>query len=241
MEVYKTLKLAIKRADIGIIHRIFARCCILFHGSSKTKYTFLSLYMTWLTGTPAAGRELQRAILANGLVNPRGAEDSWFEMDRLNEFFNLQMKTLMATRHTSSIDVATLFRTTALTASYCTDLKESIEQAFGEHTNSAHTEKDVSDDVRNLAFQIYCSGSVDKRKEGRDSPFQPPDVVSRGCALLGNGVARFSKLIVHGQWAGDDLHDSPGLNSTPIGVLDDFVTKEPEENEVEYGNVDDLI
>jgi hypothetical protein len=61
----------------------------LFHESDKSKYTFLSLYMTWLTQTNAAAKELQDAILANGLVNQRGTNDSWFEMDRLNEFFNL--------------------------------------------------------------------------------------------------------------------------------------------------------
>jgi hypothetical protein len=61
----------------------------LFHGSDKSKYAFLSLYMTWLTQTNAASKELQDAILANGLVNQRGTNDSWFEMDRLNEFFNL--------------------------------------------------------------------------------------------------------------------------------------------------------
>ncbi|KAL4861150.1 hypothetical protein BDV12DRAFT_73472 [Aspergillus spectabilis] len=239
MEVYKTLKLAIKRADIGLIRRVFARCCLLFHGSNKSKYAFLSLYMTWLTQTPAADEQLQHAILAHGLVNLSGAEDSWFEMDRLNEFFNLQMKTLMAIRRTSSTDVATdvatLFRTTALTASYCMDLKESIEQAFGEHTKSAHTAKDVSDDVRNLAFQIYSSGSIYEHKKGRNSPFQPPDIVSQGCALIVNGVARFNKLMVDGQWAGEDLDDISGVTSTPIGVLDDYVTKEPEDDEVGSG------
>jgi hypothetical protein len=241
MEVYKTLKLAIKRADVGMIRRVIARCCILFHGSSKSKYAFLSLYMTWLTGTLAADEELQRAILANGLVNLRGAEDSWFEMDRLNEFFNLQMKTLMSTRRTSSIDAATLFRNTALTASYCTDLKESIECAFGEHTKSTHTAKDVSDDVRNLAFQIYSSGSVNKHKEGRDSTFQPPDIVSRGCQLLINGVARFNKQVVQGRWTDDDLDDTLGQTSEPIGVLDHYITQDPEDDEVEYDNIDNLL
>jgi hypothetical protein len=92
----------IKHADIGIIERIMARCCLLFHGSKKRKYAFLSLYMTWLTQTEASSHVLRTAILANSLVNLRGAEDGWFEMDRLNEFFNLQMKTLMATRRTST-------------------------------------------------------------------------------------------------------------------------------------------
>jgi hypothetical protein len=230
MEVYKTLKLAIKRADIGMLRRLFARCCILFHGGNKSKYAFLSLYMTWLTQTSTADEELQRAILANGLVNLRGAGDSWFEMDRLNEFFNLQMKTLMATRRTSSIDVVTLFRTTALTASYCTDLKESIEQAFGEYSNSLHTTKNVSDDVRNLAFQIYNSGSLEKHTNGRDSSFQPPDIVSRGCALVVNGIARFNKQVVYGRWVEEDLDDNSGLSSTPIGVFTTILQRSPKSN-----------
>ncbi|KAJ5733290.1 hypothetical protein N7533_013737 [Penicillium manginii] len=88
--------------------------------------------MTWLTQTKAADTELQTAILANGLVNLRGAEDGWFEIDRLNEFFNLHMKTPMATRRTSTIDITAMFRRTALTASYCTNLKEHRETTFGE-------------------------------------------------------------------------------------------------------------
>jgi hypothetical protein len=47
METYKTLKYAIKCADIGLIKRIFARCCLLFEGSNKRKYAFLSLYTSW--------------------------------------------------------------------------------------------------------------------------------------------------------------------------------------------------
>jgi hypothetical protein len=46
-------------------------------------FIFIS-YMTWLTHIKAANTELQRALLANGLVNLRGADDGWFEMDRLN-------------------------------------------------------------------------------------------------------------------------------------------------------------
>ena len=76
MEIYKSLKLPIKLADIGMIRRILPRCCILFCGGNELKYAFLSLYMTWLTHTMAADAELQKAILANGLVNLCGAEDS---------------------------------------------------------------------------------------------------------------------------------------------------------------------
>ena len=65
--------------------------------------------MTWLTQTDTASKELQDAILANSLVNLHGTNDGWFEMDRLNEFFNLQMKVLMATRRMLTINTTELF------------------------------------------------------------------------------------------------------------------------------------
>ncbi|KAH7394801.1 hypothetical protein BKA66DRAFT_606463 [Pyrenochaeta sp. MPI-SDFR-AT-0127] len=188
METYKTVKYAIKHADVGLIKRALARCCLLFHGSDKSKYAFLSLYMTWLTRTDAASKELQNAILANGLVNLRSADDGWFEMDRLNEFFNLQMKVLMATRRTSTIDIADLFRRTALAASYCTDLKVAMEAAFGEYSNARHQIKDASREVRYLAYQIAASRSITKHARARSSPFQPTDILQRGVKLLNNGV-----------------------------------------------------
>ena len=98
-------------------------------------------------------------------------------MDRLNEFFNLQMKELMATRRTSTIDITDLFRRTALTASYCTDLKVAIEAAFSEYTNARHQIKDASREVRYLAYQIAVSRSIMKHTRGQDSPFKPRDII----------------------------------------------------------------
>jgi hypothetical protein len=222
METYKTLKSAIKHADVGLIKRALARCCLLFHGSNKSKYAFLSLYMTWLTQTDAASKELQDAILANSLVNLRGANDSWFEMDRLNEFFNLEMKTLMATRRTSTIDTAELFRRTALTASYCTDLKTAIEAEFGEYSNGRHQIKDASQEVRHLAYQIAVSKSVTKHTHGRSSPFQPTDILQRGIKSLDSGVENFNDRVVEGCWNEED--DFGNVTVTPIAVLDDIIT-----------------
>ena len=222
METYKTLKYAIKHAHVGLIKRVLARCCLLFHGSNKSKYAFLSLYMTWLTQTNAASKELQDAILANSLVNLRGASDSWFEMDRLNEFFNLQMKDLMVTRRSSTIDTAELFRRTALTASYCTDLKVAIEAALGEHSNGRHQIKDASREVRHLAHQIAVSRSITKHTRGRSSPFQPIDILQRGVERLNDSIKRFNCGVVKGQWE-DDLDNA---TTTPIASLNDFLARD---------------
>jgi hypothetical protein len=227
MQTYKTLKYAIKYADIGLIKRILVRCCLLFHGSGQSKYAFLSLYMTWLTQTGAADKELQDAILANGLVNLRGTEDGWFEMDRLNEFFNLQMKILMTTRRTSTIDTTELFHRTALTASYCNDLKVAIETAFGEYSNGRHQSKDASREVRHLAYQIAVSKSITKRSHGRSSPFRPKDILQQGVRSLNSGVKRFNSKAVDGRWEGED--DLSDMTTTPIASLDDIVTMDDDE------------
>jgi hypothetical protein len=231
MAIYKILKKAIKYADIGIIRRILIQCCLLFHGSKKSKYAFLSLYMTWLTQTPAASPELQQAILANGLVNIRGAEDSWFEIDRLNEFFNLQMKILMATRRTSTLDVTPMFQRMALTASYCTELKAMLEAEFGEYSNGRHQVKDASMDVRNLAHEIAQSDSIQKHTNGRESQYKPVDILSRGVGdALSNGIEKSNQQLVRGGWQGGENLDH--LTSTPIAVLDDFVTLENDDDEI---------
>ena len=229
MEVYKTLTHAIKFADIGLIRRLLARCALLFHGyrkAKKTKYAFLSLYMTWLTQTSAADVELQNAILANGLVNLRGAEDSWFEVDRLNESFNLQMKTLMAPWRTNTVDdVASLFERTALTAGYCTDLKASMDDAFGDCTDNKDQpeDDDASEDVRSLSLVISDSGSIKKSPSGRSSTFKPTDILTRGVLRLANGVDRFNELVAQGGWDEEELGD---LESASITVIDDFVAQD---------------
>lgn len=213
METYKSLKYAIKHADIGMIERSFARSALLFHGCKKTKYAHLSLYMTWLTHDKAASKELRTAVLANGLVNVRGAKDGWFEMDRLNEFFNLQMKTLMTTRRSSNQTPHALFRRVALTASYCTDLQAGLEKTFGEYSNGRHQTKDASDDVHRLAYELFKTRSTRKMARGREWAIIPADILHID---LWEAVKRFNE-----SWIGDEyINDSP---APPIAELDDIV------------------
>ena len=72
MEVYLTLKFAIKHANIGLIKQVVIYYYILFTKSLKTQYTYLALYLTKLLITNAVHLNLKRALLANILVNYRG-------------------------------------------------------------------------------------------------------------------------------------------------------------------------
>lgn len=95
---YKTLKFAIKHADIGLIQQVIAQCCLLFQNIKLKNYVFLSFYLLHLINTAATTPELQKAILASDLVNLSDRSDEWFEIDHLNEFLNLQLKKLIHTR-----------------------------------------------------------------------------------------------------------------------------------------------
>jgi hypothetical protein len=151
-------------------------------------------------------------------------------MDRLNEFFNLEMKVLMATRRMSTIGIAELFRRTALTASYCTDLKVAIEATFGEYSNARHQVKDASREVRQLAYQIAASQSTTKHTRGRSSPFQPTDILQRGVKLLNVGVKRFNNTVVEGLWEEEEDHGN--VTTTSIAALENIVTIDDNEDDI---------
>lgn len=186
MEVYLTLKFAIKCADIGLVQGIIIRSCMLFAGSGKMNYANLCLYMSHLLVSGAATPELRRAFLSSMLVNCRGEEDSWFETDRLNEHHNLLLRLLISGRRRTSADAMALFTKVSLTASYTLDIREVVEQLLGENTNSRHIASDAASDVRKLAATI--GSSMYKHTKGRRSDFRSYDIHAIGIAKLNGGV-----------------------------------------------------
>ena len=176
MEVYLILKFAIKYTDVGLIKRLIVHYCLLFAGSGKSQYTQLSLYLTRLLTTEAADPILQRALLASMLVNCRGKEDSWFEIERLNEHHNLVLKLLLQSRRRSSADVTELFTRVSLTASYCLDLQEAMEDAFGEYNSTHHMPADVTTNVYHLALEL--SANIARQPDGWKSYLNCKDIVN---------------------------------------------------------------
>ena len=168
MALYLTFKFAIKHADIGLIERVIIRCCLIFAGSGKPRYTQQALYLTRLLATDAAHPVLKRALLASMLVNCRGRADSWFKTDRLNEHHNLLLKLLLQSRAHSSVNVTELFRKVSLTASYCLDLREAMEHTFGKVNSTHHTMADAADDVFKLSEKLRKKiAKVDETRKSR--------------------------------------------------------------------------
>ena len=191
VETYKVLKYAIKHADIGLLKRAIARLCLYFAGSRSNNYASEMMYFWRLIATEACDPVLQRAVLANGLINNRGEPNSFFEADRLNELLNLQLKELLRSRGNSTFGVDSLFRWSVLTTSYTGPLRTEFENAFGERTISDHTIKSPAVDIQSLADMIAKDSIV--RQRVRDVGFEAPAILQLGLErLLQGGIADFN-------------------------------------------------
>ncbi len=140
VQLYLLLKLAIKHVYIGLLRRAVDRCCIYFHGSRQYKCVCEMLYLQRLISTSAASPELQRAILANGFVNPRGKTDGWFETDLLVELHNGTLEKIFADRRGSAIALDYLFEHCYLNTKFFASLANHIESLYGIDRSGRHPE-----------------------------------------------------------------------------------------------------
>ena len=153
-QTYLLLKYAIKHADLGLLRRAIDRCCLYFQGSGQSNYAYEMLYLQRLISTNAASPELQRAILANGLINRRGKADSWYETDRLVEFHNLTLKELLNAKRGSSLTMDYLFEHCALNTDFFSSLAKRTELFYTINCNSEHPEKSAERDIRVMAQRL---------------------------------------------------------------------------------------
>jgi hypothetical protein len=192
-QVYLLLKYSIKHADLGLLRRAIDRCCVYFHGSGQSKYAYEMLYLLRLTSTRAATPELQRAILANGLVNRQGRADSWYETDRLVEFHNGTLKELLKAKRGSALTLDYLFEHCALNTDFFNSLTKQMESFYSINRNSKHPEKSAERDIKVMAQRLSCSGSV-VLQSGRTVKHEAIDVLKEGAMrIAGKAIANFNR------------------------------------------------
>lgn len=112
VEPYLTLCYSIKNGDIGLLRDALQEVCIIFQASSanKPKYACETLHQLHVIDTPAADIILQKAYLANALVNPQGKSKCFYEMDLLLEHQNRAFKRFRADRGSSLQEIDEMFR-----------------------------------------------------------------------------------------------------------------------------------
>lgn len=193
VQTYLLLKFAIKHADIGLLRRAVDRCCIYFHGSGQHKYAYEMLYLQRLISTSAASPELQRAILANGLVNPRGMADGWFETDLLVELHNGTLKKIFKDRRGSAITLDYLFEHCALNTEFFASLANHIESLYGIDRNGKRPEKSARIDIMIMAQRLSRTGSI-ALHTGRGVKYKAADILQLGAMrVAGDALVKFNR------------------------------------------------
>lgn len=225
VETYKVLKHAIKHADIGLLKRALSRCCIYFAGSSSKNYAMELIYLWWISASSASDPVLQRAVLANGLVNQQGKANTFFEIDRLNELLNLELKDLLRSRGNSTFNVGALFRWSVLTSGYTSPACRLLERIFGERTNTDHTVKSAATDIQVLA-DILADESI-FRADNSPQCYSAPPVLRLGIERLGQlihsfNLARLGRLDESADSAGEEVDVFVGI-AEDIALLHQLV------------------
>jgi len=208
VETYKTLKYIIKFADIGILKHAIAHSCLYFAGADAKNYGPEMLYFWKLVATGACDPPLQRAILANGLVNNQGKPDTFFKVDHLNELLNLELKELLQSCGNSTFGIENLFKWSVLTTSYTASLKEKFECVFDESTKNSHTIKSPTADIQALV-DLIAHDSI-RQQRVRAAKWEMPALLQLGYdQLLSGSIDDFNAKYIDG---GNDAVDSANLD-----------------------------
>ena len=194
IEMFLTLRHAVKWGDIGLLRRLVDPLIIVFFGASQYNYGREMLYYRWLL-SPANSTELQYSILASGLVNWRGRPDTFKPIDLSLEHLNCACKNEMKCYKNSTKDIGIIFDRVCLTNTWIRILRFKLEKAFAIHMPDAHTAMNAVLDIFALASNLWSSGLAELRQkhELHGSFFDSADVLQIGISQLADRMETFNQ------------------------------------------------
>lgn len=132
MEPYLTLCYSIKNGDIGLLRDALREVCIIFQASSanKPKYARETLHQLHIINTSAADMVLQKAYLANAIVNLQGKARCFYEMDLLLEHQNGAFKRFRSDQGSSLQETDPMFRLLTLTVDALTKVRQVMNKVI---------------------------------------------------------------------------------------------------------------
>lgn len=116
MEAYLTFCSSIKWGNVGFLKDAIQEITMILQAPSarKPKYAREILCQMHILDTTAADPILQRAYIANALVNPRGLPFTFYKMDLLFEHQNGEFKRFRLDRGSSLQEIDEMFKLHAL-------------------------------------------------------------------------------------------------------------------------------
>ena len=194
MELYLTLRYAIKYADIGLLRFTLRHIAVVFQAEAAgtPKYANALLYLVHLTDSPASDERLQRCVLTNGLVNLQGHPTSNFELDRLLELLNNSLKCFQRDRSYFSKDSDSLLEYWALNGPYLQELKAAVKVNLGVPRSSTHTPKSAAEDIWSMALSLVLK-SLHECQGDRFSKYPSPNLYIDGLRMLSKNVLKYNQ------------------------------------------------
>lgn len=223
VEIYLTLKYAIKHGDIYLLRHVLRRVAVVFQAdvAGTPKYRQALLYTLHLIDTPAASTRLQDCVLMNSLVNLQGVNDSNFELDRLLELLNNSLKAFQQERSYFSKNSDLLLEHWALNGPYLVELKGIVEFQLGKSNSARHAMKLVDEDLWSMALSL-AHGSLQKSARDRFVLNPTSNLHQAGLLKLGENVFKYNQQNEKYNVFADDLDEdeiiTTNLNniSTPL-------------------------
>ena len=196
MELFLTVRQAVKRGDIGMLRRLVDPLIVFFHGASQHNYGREMLYYRWLL-SDASTPELQRAVLSSGLVNWLGRADTFKPIDLALEHLNCRCKLDLRNFKNSTHDIELVFKRTALCNTWIRGVCDRFEDVYGEAMSGAHTSATAIPDMFFLAWNLYRSNYTSPQSRSaahhnHKKQFRSHNVVHAGMSVLEDKVAQFN-------------------------------------------------
>jgi hypothetical protein len=200
-ESYLLLRYAIKQADMRLLLIALKDFAIMSQApeAHKSKYSIELLQSIHLMDGPAADPKLQRAALANCLVNLRGLSNSWFPTDLLQELVNNTMRTQQRERTSSTLPVKDLIGQCSLNSQSMQRLKQRVEEAFSRSNDDSHPYKSDPDAVRQLSQVLLPTMTRrEDHKPPRFTEHVAPDLLISGSKTLRAKLTAYNKRAAMG-------------------------------------------
>ena len=196
VELFLTVRIAVKHGDIGLLRRLVDPLIVTFLGAAQWNYVYEMLFYRWLL-SPACTEPLQRSILASGLVNWQGRATTWKATDLGLEHLNCNCKIEMKCYKNSTHNVDTIFNRVCLTNTWIRELRYKLEGRYGEYMPGTHSTASALEDMFSLGQKLFSEALARPRATippgGPLPPFESRDIWQIGVDSLDEKVERFNK------------------------------------------------
>lgn len=224
IELFLTVRHAIKHADIGLLRRLVDPLIIYFFGASQYNYGHEMLFYRWNLSHVNAP-ELQHSILASGLVNWHGRDTTHKPIDLGLEHLNGSCKIEMKCYKNSTHDIDIIFDRVCLTNTWIRELRTSIEDTFGQYMPSNHSTESTILDIFSLARTLISGDLAEPRNTeqlaGLGFIFESEDILRIGMDRVSEKVDLFNQQHVYNQ-EGAIVQESQSNESELITDINEY-------------------